>query len=236
TGPDPLDPSAVNKPFAYPEQGSTRGGRKKFKVGVIKESADNVQAEGKKNFEESLKVLRRFADVEEGVAVPDLPVSEVVSTITKAEGASALRDLLESGKASTLRAVNDRWGGYAASMVLAVDYLQAMRIRGPMKKAMDERYAKYDALVAPARGTVSYPIDTDFDKVYRGLGVGPSVIAAGNAVGQPALSVPNGFGRKGLPTGIQFTGRVWGEARLLALARAYQQATDWHTPRPPLQA
>src|SRR5262244_2397367 len=75
TGPDPLDPSAVNKPFAYPEQGSTRGGRKKFKVGVIKESTDNVQAEVKKNFEESLKVLRRFADIEEGVAFPDLPFS-----------------------------------------------------------------------------------------------------------------------------------------------------------------
>jgi aspartyl-tRNA(Asn)/glutamyl-tRNA(Gln) amidotransferase subunit A len=110
-----------------------------------------------------------------------------------------------------------------------------MRIRGPMKKVMDELYAKYDVLVAPSRGTVSYPVDTDFDKVYPGLGGGPPVISAGNAVGQPALSVPNGFGIKGLPTGIQFTGRIWGEARLLALARAYQQATDWHTRRPPLK-
>ena len=59
---------------------------------------------------------------------------------------------------------------------------------------------------------------------------------AGNAVGQPALSIPNGFGIKGLPTGIQFTGRVWSEARLLALARAYQEATDWHTRRPPADA
>ena len=48
--------------------------------------------------------------------------------------------------------------------------------------------------------------------------------------------MPNGFGIKGLPTGIQFTGRAWGEARLLALARAYQQATDWHTRHPSLKA
>lgn len=228
-GSDPLDPSTVAKPFTYPEKGQG----KKFKVGIIKGVTKRIQPEVKKNFEESLKVLRTFADVEEEVAFPDLPFGDVVGTIVKAEGASAFRDLLESGKASKLRSAKDRWDGYAAAMVLAVDYLQAMRARGPMKKAMETLYAPYDALVAPSRGTVSHPLDKDFDKVYRGLGGGPPVIAAGNAVGQPALSVPNGFGIKGLPTGIQFTGRIWGEGRLLALARAYQQATDWHKRRPP---
>src|SRR5215467_4163168 len=116
-GPDPLDPSTVNNPFVYPEKGKEGKEEKKFKVGVIKGSTDSVQPEVKKNFEESLKVLRRFADVEEGVTFPDMPFGEVVSTIVKAEGASAFRDLLESGKASKLRAVNDRWGGYAGSMV-----------------------------------------------------------------------------------------------------------------------
>src|SRR5439155_21106365 len=134
-----LDLSVDNKPFSYAEKRGDRGERKKFKVGDIKESTDHVQPEVKKNFEESLKVLRRFADVEV-VAFPDMPFGEVVSTIVKAEGASALRDLLESGKASQLRATNDRWGGYAASMVLAVDYLQAMRLRGPVKMRMDQLY------------------------------------------------------------------------------------------------
>jgi Asp-tRNA(Asn)/Glu-tRNA(Gln) amidotransferase A subunit family amidase len=230
-GRDSLDPTSSLRTFAYPEKEK----RKKFRVGVIKGSADKVQPEVKKNFEESLKVLRKFADVVEDIAFPEMPFGEVVGTIVKAEGASAFRDLLESGKASSLRAANDRWGGYAGSMVLAVDYLQAMRIRGPMKKTMEALYSKFDALVAPSRATVSYPIDKDFDKAYRGIGGGPPIIPAGNAVGQPALSVPNGFGLKGLPTGIQFTGRIWGEARLLALARAYQEATDWHTRRPPLK-
>jgi aspartyl-tRNA(Asn)/glutamyl-tRNA(Gln) amidotransferase subunit A len=39
----------------------------------------------------------------------------------------------------------------------------------------------------------------------------------------------------GLPTGIQFTGRIWSEARLLSIAHAYQQATDWHRRRPNLK-
>ena len=54
-----------------------------------------------------------------------------------------------------------------------------------------------------------------------------------NLAGQPAISVPNGFGPNNLPTGIQFTGRAWSEARLLTIAHAYQQATDWHRRRPP---
>jgi aspartyl-tRNA(Asn)/glutamyl-tRNA(Gln) amidotransferase subunit A len=46
--------------------------------------------------------------------------------------------------------------------------------------------------------------------------------------------VVNGFGLNGLPTAIQFTGRVWSEPTLVQLAHAYQQATDWHKKRPPL--
>ena len=99
---------------------------------------------------------------------------------------------------------------------------------------LDGLYAKYDALVAPARATVAYPIDVDFSRAYRGFGGGPAIIPAGNLAGQPAVAVPNGFGPNNLPTGIQFTGRVWGEGRLLQLAHAYQQATDWHKKRPPV--
>jgi aspartyl-tRNA(Asn)/glutamyl-tRNA(Gln) amidotransferase subunit A len=121
-------------------------------------------------------------------------------------------------------------------MTLAVDYVQAMRVRSRMKKTLDELYAKYDALIAPARGTVSYPIARDFSESYANFrGAGPSVIAAGNVVGQPAIAIPNGFGPDNLPTSIQFTGKVWSEARLLSIAAAYQQATDWHRRRPNLR-
>ena len=83
------------------------------------------------------------------------------------------------------------------------------------------------------RGTVALPIDRDFDKAYPGVGGGTVLIPAGNVVGQPALSVPNGFGPNDMPTGVQFTGRAWSEARLLTLAALYQGETDWHKKRPP---
>jgi aspartyl-tRNA(Asn)/glutamyl-tRNA(Gln) amidotransferase subunit A len=228
-GADPLDPTTVDRPFAY-----RPAPKKRWKIGVIKGSFEKAQDAVKKNFEESVKVLKSLGDVDESVEFPDMPFGDVVGTIVAAEGASAFRDLIESGKTRDLRAVNDRWGGYSRSMVLAVDYLQAMRLRSPMKKALDSLYAKYDALVSPSRQTVSIPIGTDFDKAYPGVGGGPPVIPAGNIAGQPALSVPNGFGDHNLPTGIQFTGRAFGEESLVAIAALYQNATDWHRKRPPV--
>jgi Asp-tRNA(Asn)/Glu-tRNA(Gln) amidotransferase A subunit family amidase len=57
-----------------------------------------------------------------------------------------------------------------------------------------------------------------------------------NYPGVPALTVPCGFDPAGLPIGIQLAGRHWEEGTLLAVAHAYQQATDWHRRRPPLAA
>ena len=64
---------------------------------------------------------------------------------------------------------------------------------------MDKLYSKFDAIVAPSLATVAYPIDKDFNAAYPGVRGGSELIPAGNAVGQPAIAVPNGFGEKGLP-------------------------------------
>jgi aspartyl-tRNA(Asn)/glutamyl-tRNA(Gln) amidotransferase subunit A len=55
-----------------------------------------------------------------------------------------------------------------------------------------------------------------------------------NGYGLPAISIPCGFTKDGMPVGLQLCGPRFGEVNLLALAHAYEQATDWHTRRPPL--
>jgi aspartyl-tRNA(Asn)/glutamyl-tRNA(Gln) amidotransferase subunit A len=228
-GRDPRDATSLNRPFR-PAPATAKA--KRPRIGVIKGSFEKTQPEVRRNFEESLRVLGTFCDVVPDVEFPDFPYGPAVGTIVSAEGASAFRELIESGRAKELKVPNDRWGGYAASMVLAVDYIQAMRLRAPMKKALDALYAKFDALVSPARATVSYPIGPDFDKVYPEISGGPGVIPAGNLAGQPALSVPNGFGENGLPTAFQFTGRAFSDERLVALGAAVQARTEWHRKRP----
>ena len=53
-----------------------------------------------------------------------------------------------------------------------------------------------------------------------------------NLLGLPAVVVPCGFSREGLPVSIQIVGRAFDDATVLRLARAYERVTDWHTRRP----
>jgi aspartyl-tRNA(Asn)/glutamyl-tRNA(Gln) amidotransferase subunit A len=236
-GRDPLDPTsrASDALPRYSKEGrllNPRRERRRLRVGVLKDSYEKAQAEVNKNFLAAVEVLKRFADVEMDVKLPDFPYGPSVGTIVDAEGASAFRELIESGRVAELASPEGRVGGFAASLVTAVDYLHAMRLRAPMRRAWAEMFKKVDVLAAPSRATVSYPVEKTFDKAYPGIGAA-SPIGASNLVGVPAVSVPNGFGQNGLPTGIQLVGPAWSERELLELALAYQSATDWHTRRPP---
>jgi aspartyl-tRNA(Asn)/glutamyl-tRNA(Gln) amidotransferase subunit A len=236
-GGDPLDPTtrttdAIPRYSPVGQLLNPRKTRRRLRVGVLKDSYEKAQPEVNRNFLASVEVLRRFADVEMDVKLPDFPYGPSVGTIVDAEGASAFRDLIESGRVAELASPEGRVGGYAASLVTAVDYLHAMRLRAPMRRAWAEMFRKVDVLAAPSRATVSYPVDKTFDKAYPGIGA-TSPIGASNLVGVPAISVPNGFGQNGLPTGIQLVGPAWGERELLQLSIAYQSETDWHKRRPP---
>ena len=233
-GHDPLDASSLERSsFRYPATG-TRPQKKTLRLAVMKDSFEKAQKEVRDNFLMSLDVLER-ADkrvrLERDVKLPDYPYGAAVGTIVDAEGAAAFRELIESGRVGELASPEGRIGGFSASLVTAVDYLHAMRLRVPMRRAWSELFRKYDLLVAPSRATVSYPVSKTFDQAYPGIGAS-SPIGASNLVGVPAISIPNGFGQAGLPTGIQFIGAAWSELLLVETADKYQQVTDWHKRRP----
>ncbi|HEX8139043.1 MAG TPA: amidase [Pyrinomonadaceae bacterium] len=235
-GRDPLDPTSKDRPAARETAGRGRGGRRGSQrpvLAVLKDSYEKAQTSVRENFLRSLEVLKGFARVEMDVKLPDFPYGPVVGTIVDAEGASAFRELIETGRVKELASPTGRVGGYSASLVTAVDYLHAMRLRAPMRRAWAQLFTKYTMLVAPSRSTVAYPVNKTFDQAYPDV-LASSPIAASNLVGVPAISVPNGFGEHNLPTGIQFVGPAWSETALVEIADKYQQATAWHKRRPTL--
>src|SRR5919205_1715224 len=187
-GRDPLDPTsrASERLPRYTKEGrpanATRRA-KRLRVGVMKNSYEKAQEEVRRNFLASLDVLRRFADVRMDAELPQFPYGPAVGTIVDAEGASAFRELIESGRVAELASPEGRVGGYAAPVVTAVDYLHAMRMRAPMRRAWAEMFKKVDVLAAPSRATVSYPVDKTFDKAYPGIG-GASPTRPGNRRGR----------------------------------------------------
>ncbi len=243
-GADPADASAVERTFAWPEKGKGtdenqgsesrtppgssfgREGSGRFRLGVLTDGIKAVQPEVKASFEASLKVLEQFAKIE-NVTLPDLPYGSVASIIISCEMAAAFEGLATSGKVWEMTADEDRWGLYSALAIPAKDYINAMRIRGIIQQELDAALAPFDAVLCPTTPTVAYPNDRPWDEYRKGM-TGSQIGGASNAAGVPAISIPNGFGEEGLPTGLMFVGRAFEEARLLAIAVEFQKRTEWH--------
>ena len=209
SGPDPADPSALGRGFAY--RAGARS-RKRYRLGILKGTLEKTQPEVRRNFEESLRVLREFADIEDELALPDFPYEAMASIVVDAEAASAFEPLFESGRITELTAPEDRIGGYAGQVVLAKDYIRALRLRRPAAAALDRLLARVDAVAAPTLPTVAWPIDATFDKVYPDYSGGANISGPANLCGIPGLFLMNGTGEGGLPTSLQLTGRALGEA------------------------
>ncbi len=228
-GPDPRDPATIPQPWSDAPVSEQKQG---FRIGVLETGLEFAQPEVVANFRAALAVLSEFATLEP-IALPDRPYGEVIRIVLNAEAASAFEELVASGATRTLTAPEDRVGGIAGLTIPAVDYLRAQRIRRQLREELASLLAPYDAIVAPSTLVVASPLTSRFDE-YAGPARRTPLSAASNLAGLPAISVPNGFGERGLPTGMQFVGRAGDESTLLALARSYQARTDWHRHRPPL--
>jgi aspartyl-tRNA(Asn)/glutamyl-tRNA(Gln) amidotransferase subunit A len=229
-GPDPADPSAMVREFVYPDPAKSR---KRFRLGLLKGTLEKTQPEVRRNFQESLRVLREFAELEDGLELPDYPYEAMASIVIDAEAASAFEPLFHSGRITELTAPEDRIGGYAGQVVLAKDYIRALRLRRPAAAALDRLLARVDAVVAPTLPTVAWPIDAAFDKVYPDYSGGANISGPANLCGVPGIFLMNGTGESGLPTSLQLTGRALGESTLLAIGHRYQRRTNFHRLRPP---
>jgi len=124
----------------------------------------------------------------------------------------------------------------AGGTVRAVDYLRGLAVRRLLARDFDAAFEKVDAILAPA-SPIPAPLLGENEveiagtkESVRSLLVGVSRPA--NFTGHPALSVPCGLTRAGLPVGLQLIGPRWGEAGLLAIALAFEEATPWHNRHP----
>jgi len=111
-------------------------------------------------------------------------------------------------------------------------YLQAQRIRRLIAGDFAQAFGKCDLIMGPAAPSVAYDLGAKKDDPVQ-MYLDDLYTIPINLAGLPGMSIPCGFGAKGRPVGLQIVGNSWDEARMLAAAHAFQQATDWHTRVPP---
>ncbi len=125
----------------------------------------------------------------------------------------------------------------AAGAVPAHEYIQARRELALARHQIDTVFNEVDVIVTPTTPALPEPI-LQAENPAEASGAESSVrnTYPFNVWGIPTISLPCGFSRTGLPIGMQLSARRLGELDLLALAHAYEQATDWHLRRPPATA
>lgn len=120
----------------------------------------------------------------------------------------------------------------------ALDYLRGLSMKAEAEKDFQSAFAKADAIIAPVTAVCAPRIGQEEVEISGEKETVRSALVRlnrpANFTGHPALSIPCGFGREGLPVGLQLIGPRWSEARLLAIAHAYEQATHWHERHPTL--
>jgi aspartyl-tRNA(Asn)/glutamyl-tRNA(Gln) amidotransferase subunit A len=110
-------------------------------------------------------------------------------------------------------------------------YFKAQQLRRLIANGFQRAYRDCDVVVGPTAPTAAFPIGAKSDDPVA-MYLNDIFTVAGNLTGAPAISIPCGFDRKGLPIGLQIQGDYFSEALILNVAHRYQQTTGWHTREP----
>jgi Asp-tRNA(Asn)/Glu-tRNA(Gln) amidotransferase A subunit family amidase len=212
-GLDPLDTTLYDAPFNYPPTKPL----KKLCIGYLEKDFQTEKGERKTNSERALEKMRVLGFKLSPISLPDYPVSNI-SFLLSTEGAAAFDELTRSGQDDLLKQ-QDR-GSWPNTFrrkrfIPAVEYLRAQRIRTLLIQDVARVFDGVDLIIAPSLA-------------------GKSLLIS-NITGHPCVVVPDGFVKDGTPTSICFIGRLFGEGEILAIAKKFQDETDFHLKHPRLE-
>jgi Asp-tRNA(Asn)/Glu-tRNA(Gln) amidotransferase A subunit family amidase len=214
-GPDGKDNTVLDVPFGWDSAADVS----RLRVGYLRSAfsdgqpggAASVELATRRNNEEALRVIRGLGVQVVPFDLPDVAI-EAIDFIRYAETAAAFDELTRSGRLGEVEHGPEQSPRPAeirpARFIPAVEYIQANRYRMRVMEQMDEAMSGLDLFVG-ANLTLT------------------------NRTGHPVISLPSGF-FEGSPTGLQLTGKLFGEPELLLMAHAFQSRTDHHLKHPAL--
>jgi aspartyl-tRNA(Asn)/glutamyl-tRNA(Gln) amidotransferase subunit A len=237
-GHDPRDATSSRRPV--PDYGAELDrGLAGLRVGVPESYYwDGLEREMEAGVREAVRAFVGLGATVEPLSLPDPQVMVAAcNVIARCESAAVHSRLLKERPHELQPAVRARLE--VGLSISAYDYLQALRLRARLaREFIGEIFTKVDVLVAPVIPEPAPALDAvkegSVDEVVGRMGRFSRLTRPFNGLGLPALSVPCGFSQDGRPLGLQIVGRPFDEATVLRLGHAYEQASVWHTRRPPL--
>ena len=188
----------------------------KLKVGYLKEFFEKDSTAIEKNNQLALATFKKMGINPETVSFPKNFPYQVFDIILRAEAGAFFDELVRSKGVDQMVEQNYRSRANSlrqARFIPAVEYLQANRHRKVLIEEMHKIFKQYDIIISPTFG-------------------GRQLLIT-NLTGHPAVALPNGFDEKGRPTSITLLGNLYDEANLLAVAKQFQEQTNFKEKHPP---
>jgi Asp-tRNA(Asn)/Glu-tRNA(Gln) amidotransferase A subunit family amidase len=213
-GPDGLD---LAVPDHIPVTFDATKGRHPKRIGYLPSMLATNNADARANNERAMATLERLGCTL--VELEAFPSADLSYFIEYTERAAAFESLVATGLHT---GVSQRTGRYlrACALVTAVDYLQANRRRAVVMQDVARRIAGVDVVMFTALA----------------LNSAQSLNPVFSLTGHPSMAVPNGFAADGTPTSVMFSGQLYHEGAILALAKAFEDANRYYERQPPLFA
>jgi Asp-tRNA(Asn)/Glu-tRNA(Gln) amidotransferase A subunit family amidase len=184
-----------------------------LRVGYLKSAFDTEVNHPTKPFDDAaLEVIRRLGVRPTPIELPTQYPVPALGGILSAEAAAAFDDITRDKRVNLME--RSSWPNTFrhSRLIPAVEYIRANRIRTMLMQATHDALRSVDVVVTPTNA--------------------PNLTALTNLTGQPVVVLPSGFREDGTPVSLSFLGNLFGEAEALVLAKAYQDATDFHLKRP----
>lgn len=208
-GQDAKDPFTIPAAFNYKPEVELS----KLKVGFL-EDLFKSDYFNRSNDSISLEVFRSLGAELIPVKLPDSIPTNALNIILWAEASAAFDELTRSNRDSLLRLqTKNAWPNFfrQGRFIPAVEYINANRLRTLLIQELHDLFSRYDVIISPS---------------FEG-----DQLLMTNLTGQPCVVVPNGF-IEGHPASFSLLGNLFDEATILAVAKAYQEATEWDEKHP----
>jgi aspartyl-tRNA(Asn)/glutamyl-tRNA(Gln) amidotransferase subunit A len=252
-GHDPRDSTSSAEPAGDYARDLGRG-VKGLRFGVIREAVGQLTGEVRANFDEALDVLRRGGAIVEEASVPAIGYAIAIYYIVANAEASAnlsrfdgIRYGHRSERAKTLGEVysDSRGEGFGAEVKRRIMlgtfalssgyydayYGRAQRVRARLRHEFSEAFRTFDYLVTPTTPESAFPIGAKSEDPLS-MYLSDVFTAPANLVGIPAIAVPSGFDKSGLPLSLQLMGPHFSEASLFRAADWFEGETGYWRRKP----
>jgi len=206
-----------------------------FRLGIPPMFYDGLDDDVATAVDQAIAVLNKLTKGSHEIQMPS-----ILGTGANSEG-GVYREALGNGFVSSDPGGGGAFGGGPGGGQRAVDYVREWRQLRLVRRTVDDEVFKkqsVDLLITPTIRHLPWTIEEDLSRLAntRARHPEPGNTRSLDDYGLPTISIPCGFSKEGMPIGLQISGPNLAESNVLALAHAYQQATDWHTRRPKLDA